>query len=196
MNTDQPPSLPISSAPGPKTTQGLAVASLVLGIISLVGGGIFLIPPILAVVFGHLALSRASKDRSLGGGGLAVGGLVTGYLGFVLFGIGLLAAMAIPAFQKVREASLHKVMLNDARQIGAAAQQELLEHPGVPISFQIDSDTGMVSGPLSTYIKSVAKGTIAVDGVIKNESDGFSLTNPRVEKGRVFVFDAQGRLIR
>jgi len=41
--------------------------------------------------------------------------------------IGLLAAMAIPAFQKVRENSQDKTILNNLRQIASAGQQYLLE---------------------------------------------------------------------
>ena len=37
--------------------------------------------------------------------------------------IGLLAAMAIPAFQKVRQSSQDKAVLNNARQLSAAADQ-------------------------------------------------------------------------
>ena len=42
--------------------------------------------------------------------------------------IGLLAAMAIPAFQKVRSASQDKTVLNNARQLSAAADQYYLEN--------------------------------------------------------------------
>ena len=42
--------------------------------------------------------------------------------------IGLLAAMAIPAFQKVRQASQDKAVLNNARQLAAAADQYFLEN--------------------------------------------------------------------
>ncbi|MSU69894.1 MAG: prepilin-type N-terminal cleavage/methylation domain-containing protein [Opitutaceae bacterium] len=41
--------------------------------------------------------------------------------------IGLLAAMAIPAFQKVRSSSQDKTVLNNMRQLGAAADQYFLE---------------------------------------------------------------------
>ncbi len=44
--------------------------------------------------------------------------------------IGLLAAMAIPAFQKVRQASQDKAVLNNARQMSAAADQYYLEFGG------------------------------------------------------------------
>ncbi len=42
--------------------------------------------------------------------------------------IGLLAAMAIPAFQKVRTSSQDKTVLNNARQLAAAADQYFLEN--------------------------------------------------------------------
>ncbi len=42
--------------------------------------------------------------------------------------IGMLAAMAIPGFQKVRTASQDKAVLNNARQLAAAADQYYLEN--------------------------------------------------------------------
>ncbi len=42
--------------------------------------------------------------------------------------IGVMAAMAIPAFQKVRQASQEKVVLNNLHQLAAAADQYYLEH--------------------------------------------------------------------
>lgn len=189
-NNAPPPPLP--SAP---KTPGLAIASLVLGIISLMGGAILLLPTILAIVFGHLAHSRIRKDPTLGGSGIALAGLITGYVS-ILFGIftaGLLAAMAIPAFQKVREESLHKAMQNDARQIAAAAQQVMLEQGEKTVSFHIDPTTGSVSGPLSNHVHQVTKGTREVDGVIENSEGDFSLQNPHVRRGQPVVFDAEGR---
>src|SRR5271155_5187275 len=41
--------------------------------------------------------------------------------------IGLLASMAIPAFRKVSNASQDKAVLNNARQLSAAADQYFLE---------------------------------------------------------------------
>ena len=45
----------------------------------------------------------------------------------VVVTIGLLAAMAIPAFQKVRASSQDKAAINNARQLAAAADQYFLE---------------------------------------------------------------------
>jgi len=41
--------------------------------------------------------------------------------------IGILAALAIPGFQKVRTASQDKAVLNNARQLAAAADQYMME---------------------------------------------------------------------
>src|ERR1700677_5076115 len=60
--------------------------------------------------------------------------------------IGLLAAMAIPAFQKVRTNSQDKAVLNNARQLSAGADQYYLE---TGVSSVILSD---LLGPTS-YVK-------------------------------------------
>jgi type IV pilus assembly protein PilA len=62
--------------------------------------------------------------------------------------IGLLAAMAIPAFQKVRTSSQDKAVLNNARQLGAAADQYFLEN-GVSSVLQAS-----LVGP-TAYVKSL-----------------------------------------
>jgi len=42
--------------------------------------------------------------------------------------VGLLAAMALPAFQKVRQSSQDKAILNNVRQLSGAADQYFLEN--------------------------------------------------------------------
>ncbi len=69
--------------------------------------------------------------------------------------IGLLAAMAIPAFQKVRVSSIAKATVNDGRQIGAAAQQYFMEK-GVSTIALSSATTGVVGGPLSEYVSSIS----------------------------------------
>ena len=91
-----PPS-PVYTAPAAPTTSGLAVASLIMGIV-----GWFLLPlvgNVLAIIFGYMAKKEiAQSGGRLTGEGLAVVGLVLGYAGvgvwllgilaFVLFGVG------------------------------------------------------------------------------------------------------------
>jgi hypothetical protein len=173
----------------------MAIASLILGIVSVLGAAILLVPTILAIVFGHISLSRIHRDKSLGGSGIALAGLILGYMSIVfgIFFAGLFAAMAIPAFQKVREASLQKAMANDARQIAAAAQQAMMEKGVTKVAFEIDPVTGKVSGPISEYVKQITPGTCAVDGVIENADGTFSLENPKAYHGAVITFDSEGR---
>ncbi len=79
--------------------------------------------------------------------------------------IGLLAAMAIPAFQKVRQSSLEKTVLNDARQIGSAAQQYMMENGVTTFTITVNTTTGTVSGILTPWLKQVsAKMTVAGTG--------------------------------
>ena len=51
--------------------------------------------------------------------------------------IGLLAAMAIPAFQKVRETSRQKAMVNNLRQVASAGQQYILDKGVSTVSYSL-----------------------------------------------------------
>ncbi len=69
-------------------TNTWAVASLVLGIVSIAGGFCIAVPPILAVVFGFIALRNNSNSGGQGGGqGLAIAGLILGTIGLILTGV-------------------------------------------------------------------------------------------------------------
>lgn len=80
----------------PKKTNGLAIASLVLGILSMLICGVGMITGIPAVICGHLSLSRIANDPTLKGKGLALAGLIMGYLGIVAtIAVFMLGGMAI-----------------------------------------------------------------------------------------------------
>jgi competence protein ComGC len=123
---------PVSAPPPipPQRTSGMAIASMILGIFSLIGGALLLIPPLLAVIFGHLSLSKCKKTPGLAGQGMGIAGLVMGYVSipFAVVLFGLLSAMAIPAFHKVRTASQEKAIHNNLRMLSAAAEQHFLEN--------------------------------------------------------------------
>jgi hypothetical protein len=79
-----------SYTPGPSlpVTNGLAIASMICGILSLVFfcfcGGLFLGIP--AVICGHLSLNQLNDPgNSQQGRGMAVAGLICGYLGIAFF---------------------------------------------------------------------------------------------------------------
>ncbi|GAA1126416.1 DUF4190 domain-containing protein [Citricoccus alkalitolerans] len=75
---------PFPSAGHSAQPTGLAVASMVLGIVGVVTGGFLFVPQILAVILGHLSLHRDRQGR-----GFAIAGLVMGYLmtGFTLLAV-------------------------------------------------------------------------------------------------------------
>jgi hypothetical protein len=81
-------------------TSGAAVASLVLGIVGVLGGWCMLgLPCLIAVVLGHVAMSE-TKPGSKSGRGMAVAGLVLGYLflaPMVIFTIMLFAGGVLSA---------------------------------------------------------------------------------------------------
>ena len=81
---------PASGAPAlsiPKPTNGLAVASMVLGIV-----WIYWIGSILALIFGYVA--KGQIDRSEGrqaGRGMAIAGIVLGWVGIGMMALGIIA---------------------------------------------------------------------------------------------------------
>ncbi|MDT0532303.1 DUF4190 domain-containing protein [Micromonospora sp. DSM 115977] len=59
---------------------GVAVASMVLGILGVLGGWcLFGLPCLLAVILGHVGLHE-TRDNTKSGRGMAVAGLVLGYV--------------------------------------------------------------------------------------------------------------------
>ena len=90
--------------------------------------------------------------------------------------IGLLAAMAIPAFQKVRTSSIEKTLINDAKQVAGAANQYMMENGLSTVAVTYTTDTGQVGGPLSAYVKYVSKGNI-LPATFDVASTGYTVGN-------------------
>lgn len=85
----------------------MAIASLVLGILSITTCNV--VTGIPAIICGHVSRSKIEASRgALGGGGLAIAGLVMGYISIALLALGLMwiavmgaaFGLSIPAFQK------------------------------------------------------------------------------------------------
>ena len=126
---------------------GLAIWSLVLGILGLTC--FWLLTAIPAVICGHLAYSRIRRSAgALSGEGLALGGLITGYIGIALsiFLIPLMAAIAIPNFVKARATAQMNACISNLRQIDGAKQMWALEHKKVEADKPTDQD-------LAPYLK-------------------------------------------
>jgi hypothetical protein len=81
----------------PQPPKGLAIASMVLGIVGVffsLGYGLGLFPSIAAIITGHLAQKRQPHAK-----GFWIAGLVTGYVGLLLslIGVGLLILVIVLA---------------------------------------------------------------------------------------------------
>ena len=93
--------------------------------------------------------------------------------------IGLLAAMAIPAFQKVRQSSQDKAVLNNARQLSAAADQYFLEN-GVSSVASAD----LVGA--TNYVK--ALNTVASEAYPDNYTQGITITISGIAGARTVTY--------
>ena len=73
--------------PIPKPTNGLAVASMVLGIV-----WIYWIGSILALIFGYVAKGQIDRSEGRQGGrGMAIAGIVLGWVGIGMMALGIIA---------------------------------------------------------------------------------------------------------
>jgi len=97
------------------------------------------------VICGHSALSKIKRSGGvLQGNGLAIAGLLTGYLSIAL--LPFLAAIAIPNFVKARNVAMTNICISNLRQIDSAKQTWAIENK------KDDSQTP-TGHDLDTYLK-------------------------------------------
>lgn len=138
------------------STPGVAVASLVLGLL-----GLFCFVPIFgipAIICGHVARKQINRSSGrLTGGGLALAGLILGYVGIVV-SILMLVAIAVPNIIKSRQQSQANACISNLKQIEEAKEKWALEgndasHAPVPGDLRefIRTDFVCPSGGLYEY---------------------------------------------
>ena len=93
--------------------------------------------------------------------------------------IGLLAAMAIPAFQKVRQSSQDKAVLNNARQLSAASDQYFLENG-------VSTVTSINLVGATNYVKAV--NTVANETYPTDYTQGVTITIAGVAGARTVTY--------
>lgn len=103
---------------------GLGVAALVLGILSIFPLDLLFIPGILAVIFGIIGRRRARRGEATNGG-MALAGLITGVIG-LLIGVGLVIFLSFFG----NEISDYQQCINDSDRSPAAQAicQDRLQH--------------------------------------------------------------------
>jgi type IV pilus assembly protein PilA len=138
--------------------------------------------------------------------------------------IGLLAAMAIPAFQKVRRNSIAKTMQNDARQVASGIQQILTQFPTLGLQFNVtynnstgllnstaDATIGLNADEIQNYVKTISRGygitAINYNGEAAAGTAAFTIRHPQVAPkdvlptttsttlNAVINFDSDGKVI-
>ncbi len=122
---------PQALAPLPQFSSGMAIVSLVCGILVFFTFGLAGLP---AVVLGHLALSHIKKSAgTLKGRGMAIAGLILGYLGLVLMVVTMIAVFAslsMPASSVIQQSSARVKTTRNAKQLVLGLKQYAADHAG------------------------------------------------------------------
>jgi hypothetical protein len=136
----------------PAQTSGKAVASLVCGLF------VFAFPlSILAVLFGHLSVSEIRKSAGrLKGEGMAIAGLILGYIGLAIIPLVLIiAAIAIPNLLRARLAANESSAIASVKTLLAAEMGYSSSHPqsGFTCRFSDLSNSGLIDSTLDQGLK-------------------------------------------
>lgn len=126
--------------PPSRGTNGLAVASLVLGILWLYGVG-----SLLAFIFGLVGRKQISRSRgSQSGGGLAIAGIVLGAVGVV--GAVLLTVTLVVASNSINHSTAQSACISDFRTVEVAAEAYKAQTGVYPSNVNALLQTATVSG--------------------------------------------------
>lgn len=107
----------------PTHTAGLAIAALVLGIISMFTCGGFGLGAIAAIACGHMAVSSISKSGGLlSGRGMAITGLILGYVSILLVGVAVIISLSSSSIGKMAERGQATKGIHQVRQLCLAAR--------------------------------------------------------------------------
>ncbi len=124
--TAQPPPALLGQAPPAEPKKGLAIASFVLGILS-VTVCFGLVTGLPAIICGHLAHNRARRaPAQYGGAGFAIAGFVLGYLSACMTLI--LLAILLPALSQAKGKAQDINCVNNLKQIGLAFRVWAVDH--------------------------------------------------------------------
>jgi len=130
--TTKPNALPVlQDKVLPVRTSGLAIASLACSLL----GPVCCIP---AIICGHLALRRMGREPALRGYGLAIAGLIIGY---IILGISIAVTVPFLLFLGSRVGSAqHISVVNELRSFSLDDMEGLITQTDVQVDKQISSD--------------------------------------------------------
>jgi hypothetical protein len=176
-------------------TSGLAIASLILSIL-----GCFGLTAIAAVICGHMARKRISRDPSLKGGGMALAGLIIGYLtlGCCVAGV-TFTAVRMRQFGKEFSAEFEREMAKQSQTKPGGDTQDPATGMGSDEAVWNDARTetptpavpeGAVSGNIKGDAFTYSKSTLATNMGLFSVSDGEDFLADR--QVQIFLFPKAG----
>jgi hypothetical protein len=114
---------PLSTTPVEAKTSGMAIASLVLGILGLCG-----ITALAGLMLGIASLVKINRSGGrLSGQGLAIAGICVSGL-MLLLSISFMAAMTVPALARAKQRAQAISCVNNMKQLGLAVKVYALNH--------------------------------------------------------------------
>lgn len=158
------PPPPASGYVGPQQTDGKATGSMVLGILSLVGFSILAGIP--AVVLGHISRREIRESRGrLTGDGMALAGLIMGYVSLAIVPIIVLivASIAIPNLLRARMAANESAAASTVRTINTTQVTYSVSYPKK--GYAIDLAT-LGPGSAGTCEEGTAQNACLLDGAV------------------------------
>lgn len=145
-----------------ETRQGLAVASLIIGIISILTVGLLLVGAILGLVLGLVALRRAQRQPAQYGGlGYAIAGITTSAVGIMCGGLLLIAIPVYVAKPIKIEGQAMMPTLRDGQRVIANKMVDEIKRGDIVVFWFPDD-------PSKSYIKRV----VGLPGEEVNIEDG------------------------
>jgi type IV pilus assembly protein PilA len=183
----------------PVETSGKAIASLICGLF------LFAFPlSILAIIFGHLSLSEIRKSAGrLKGEGMAIAGLVLGYLGVAGIPIILIiAAIAIPNLMRARMAANESSAIATVRTLVIAEVAYSSSHPDAGYTCTLSDlagagliDTRLASGQKMGYVFELSSCSASAESVanVKYRVVAYPMTR-NTTGTRAFCSDESGVL--
>jgi hypothetical protein len=161
--------------------KGLAVTSLVLGILSCLTCFLTGIP---AIICGHVAQSRARRaPEQYGGSGMAITGLVLGYVSLVLcVPVIILSAMLLPALSKAKDKAQSISCINNMKQVGLAFRTFAIDNDG-NFPFNVSTNKG---GTLELSLP-------ASDGFDRNAVFHFQVMSNELSTPKILVCPADSK---
>jgi hypothetical protein len=148
----------------PLRTSGLAVASLILGVLAFLTCGATAIPGLILGIIAAVKIN-ANRDR-LTGQGFAVAGIAVS--GTAIFLIPVMAAILFPVFAKAREAARRSTCQTNMKQLSQALKMYCDDYDGtLPSSVLVNGNLGDVADYQTFGCKLCADGKFEGPGVRK-----------------------------